>query len=199
EARQRGYVREHYFTETDGTARHDFAEGPVLDAGCGAGRDALYFQERYDTLAADVSPHAARERGVEGVATMDMFALPVPAGAVRTVHCHGTQAQFARSAVGLAGLLAEFARVTDDRGRATVDAHDPTHPDAEQLFGYRSDPRPGVGWRGFHFEFGDLVGETLWFRLRSPARFRAAVAATEWSVADVLGEGSRHYVVCLRK
>lgn len=200
--RQRGYVEEHYFTQTDGTARHAFVEGPVLDVGCGAGRDALYFQERHETIAVDVSPHAvrtARERGVECVATMDMFDLPLPAGAVRTVHCHGTQAQFARSAAGLAGLLAEFARATDARGRATVDAHDPTAPEAGDLFGYRPDPRPGVAWRAFHFEYGSVVGPTLAFRLLSPTRFREAVAATEWEVADTLGEGGRHYVVCLRK
>lgn len=201
---QRGYVREHYFTETDGTDRHAFVEGPVLDVGCGAGRDAIYFQEHHRTLAVDVNPaaaRAARERGVERVATMDMFDLPVPAGAVRTVHCHGTQAEFARSAVGLAGLLAEFARVTDGRGRATVDAHDPTQPDASDLFGYRSDPRPGLAWRAFHFEYGGTVGPTLCFRLLSPRRFREAVAATEWTVRKVLrkGKDSPGYVALMAK
>jgi len=128
-----------------------------------------------------------------------MFDLPTPAGAFRTVHCHGTQAQIARSTVGLAGLLAEFARVTGDRGRATVDAHDPTHPGAGDLFGYRPDPRPGLAWRAFHFEFGGAVGPTLAFRLLSPARFREAVAGTEWGVRATLQRESPHYAVRLEK
>lgn len=198
--RQRGHVAEHYFGEPAAADRHAALGGPVLDVGCGAGRDALHLQESHETLAVDASPHAAiaaRERGVERTAVADMFELPLPAGTVRSVHCYGTQAQFARSVVGLAGLLAEFARVTDGRGRAAVDAHDPTHPDADDLFGHRPDPRPGVAWRTFHFEYADVVGPTLCFRLHSPARFREAVAATAWSVADVLG--GLHYVLLLEK
>lgn len=201
-------VEQNYFGDPENVdevtrRRYEFVEGPVVDVGCGAGRDALWLQERHETLAVDVNPEcveAARERGVENTDVMDMFDLDAEADAFRTVHAVGTQAGLARSLVGLGALLAEFARVTDDRGRASVDMLDPTVDGFEDAFGYRPDPRPGFAWRTFHFRYGDLVGPTLAFLLMSPERFREAVAATEWSVRDVLRkEDSSHYHVLLAK
>lgn len=210
ERRARAHVRENYFDGPDlagdGQPRLRTladAGGPVLDVGCGAGQDALWLQERVDTWAVDASPgavRAAREMGVEQVTEMDLFDLAVPSNAVRSVHCVGTQAMLARSTVALAGVLSEFARITDDDGVAFVDAQDPDHEDADSLFGYRDDPRRGFGHRAFHFEYGAETGRTLGFTLYSPDRFRDAVAATEWHVADVTRwRESPHYVVELQK
>lgn len=223
-----GHVEEYYFGDPFDPSefaarRHEFVDGPVLDAGCGAGRDALYFQEHYDTLAVDVSPgavRAARERGVENAEVMDMFDLAVADGAFRTVYVTGTQASLASSLVGLSALLAEFARVTDADGRAVVDMLDPTVEGFEDAFGYRPDFRRGMARRCFHFEYrqdrygstdenddpteprpGDTIGPTLDFLLVDPERFREAVAATEWSVTDVLRRegGSAHYALVMEK
>lgn len=221
---QDGHVEEYYFGDPSDPSeftrrRFEHVEGPVLDVGCGAGRDALWFQERYETLAVDVSPgavQAARERGVENAEVMDMFDLAVADGRFRTVWVTGTQASIASSLTGMSALLAEFARVTDADGRAVVDMLDPTVEGFEEAFGYRPDFRRGMARRTFHFEYregreatdagteprpGDTVGRSLDFLLVDPERFRGAVAATGWSVADVLrrDEGLAHYALVLEK
>jgi len=261
-----GDVAENYFGDPFDPSefaerRYAYIDGPVIDVGCGAGRDALYLQERYETLAVDVSPpavRAARERGVAHAAVMDMFDLAVPDGRFRSVHVVGTQASLASSLTGMSALLAEFARVTDAHGTAVVDMLDPTVDGFEEAFGYRRDFRRGMARRTFHFEYraarraaerasgeesepragegrrpsdcasgersepragaarrnatdpnddstdprpGDLIGPTLDFLLVDPERFREAVAATEWSVAEVLRReaGSAHYALALEK
>jgi SAM-dependent methyltransferase len=262
---QDGLVEEHYFGDPFDPSefaarRREHVEGPVLDAGCGAGRDAFWFQEHYETLAVDISPgavQAARERGVENAEVMDMFDLGVADGAFRTVYVTGTQASLSSSLTGLSALLAEFARVTDADGTAVVDMLDPTTDGFADAFGYRPDFRRGMARRTFHFEYrearraserasnaerrsadhssgrspredgersdprapprryssaddgddpteprpGDTVGPTLDFLLVDPERFREAVAATAWTVADVLWRqgGSAQYALALGK
>ncbi len=225
---QDGLVEENYFGDPFdpsefASRRFEYVDGPVIDVGCGAGRDALWFQERYETLAVDVSPgavEAARERGVENAEMMDMFDLAVPDGQFRSVHVVGTQISIASSLTGMSALLAEFARITDADGTAVVDMLDPTVEGFEEVFGYRRDFRRGMARRTFHFEYregrhaeagddadpteprpGDTIGRTLDFLLVDPERFREAVAATAWSVTGVLrrDEGSAHYALALAK
>jgi len=54
-------------------------DGPLLDIGAGAGRHALYFQERFETVAieqTDLLVEVLRDRGVDDARRADMFALP---------------------------------------------------------------------------------------------------------------------------
>jgi SAM-dependent methyltransferase len=204
--REVGHVRENYFGDPFDPGRlvcerDRFLRGPVLDVGCGAGRDALRLQAEYDTLAVDVSTHAvqaARDRGVGNAAVMDMFDLGVPSGTFGSVTAFGTQIGIAGSLPGIAGVLATFGRVTGPRGRAAVDAFDPA--EGADLFGFRPDVRAGLARRAFHFEYGDLTGRTLVFLLLSPDRFREVATAAGWTVRDVLREeGSPHYVALLER
>ncbi|MFB6228216.1 MAG: class I SAM-dependent methyltransferase [Halobacteriales archaeon] len=201
-----GHVQEYYFGDPFDLGeivreRDRFLRGPVLDVGCGAGRDAIRLQQDHRTLAIDVSPHAvqaARDRGVRNAAVMDMFDLGVPDGSFGSVCALGTQIGIAGSLPGIAGVLAEFGRVVGGGGHVAVDAHDPTA--GETPFGYRPDARAGLARRAFHFEYGDLTGRTLEFLLLSPDRFREAATAAGWTVRDVLRkQGAGHYVVLLER
>lgn len=79
-ARREHTIEEWYFGEHDPDAwRDQWIEGPVVDLGGGAGRDALYYQRSFETVAIDVSPGAVetmRDRGVRDARRADMFALP---------------------------------------------------------------------------------------------------------------------------
>ena len=205
-------IERFYFGEYDvesewGVWLRSRLDGPLLDLGAGAGRDALYFQDRFETVAVEVSEHLVetmRERGVEDARRGDMFALreSFESDRFRSVLAHGTQVGLAGSMAGLREFLADLAFVTTDDATAVLDCYDPEHEAAADLLGYRDDPTSGLAFRVMHFEYEGDVGETLLFRLFSPERMEEAAADAGWEVEDVrYGSGSNpsYYETALAK
>ncbi|MFD1511661.1 class I SAM-dependent methyltransferase [Halomarina rubra] len=141
-------------------------DGPLLDVGCGAGGHAVHYQERFETVAFDVSPNAvraARERGVEDARVVDMFEVTdaFERGRFAAALCIGTHLGLGGSLAGVSAFLADLAQVTTADAVALVDSYDPTRIDdelAREFGGYRSDPREGVCRRAFHVEYHRETG-----------------------------------------
>jgi hypothetical protein len=183
--------------------RESWLDGPLLDLGAGAGRDALYFGERMETVALEVSDHLVatmRERGVADARRGDMFDLrsAFEADRFRSVQVVGTQATLAPSGTALRRLLADLAYVTDGEGVVLLDGYDP-EPLGPGMLGHRPDPAPGLARRVFHFEYERERGPTLLFRLFSPDRLRAAAAGTAWSVAEINYANDHRFDAALQK
>ncbi|WP_158057315.1 methyltransferase domain-containing protein [Halorussus halophilus] len=189
-------TREHpierfYFGEYSGDDwLESWLEGPLLDVGAGVGQHALYFQERFETVAIEVSDHLVqtmRERGVEDARKADMFALreSFERDRFRSAFAHGTQLGLAGSMDGLRQFLTDLAYVTDDEATAVLDGNDPDHENAPEILGYKPDPTPGLAYRVYHFEYEDDVSEPLLFRLFSPDRVREATVGTDWEVPEI--------------
>lgn len=188
-------IEEFYFGrfETDSERTEWLAgwlEGPLLDLGAGAGRHALHFQERFETVAVDASEHLVAvmdDRGVEDARHADMFALRERFGRdrFRSVLSIGTQLCLAGSLQGLRRLLGDLAHVTTPDATAVVDSYDPGAPETAETLGFRPDPTPGLAYRVFHYEYEGDVGPTLLFRLFGPDRLREAAEGTGWRVAAV--------------
>jgi SAM-dependent methyltransferase len=164
-------------------------DGPVLDMGAGAGRDALFFQEHFETVAIEVSDHLVatmRDRGVEDPRLGDMFSLRAQfdRDRFRSAYALGTQVQLASSMAALREFLCDLAHVTTDDGRAVLHGYAPELSATEDVFAYRSDPAPGVAHRIFHCEYDGAVGRTLCFRLFSVDRLKEATVGTPWRVRD---------------
>lgn len=180
-------------------------EGPLLDIGAGAGRDALYFQERFETVAIEVCEPLVTlltERGVSDPRIGNMFALPeqFESDRFQSVLARGTQVGLVKSRQGLVTFLEDLATVTTPDATAVLDFYDPTFGDAVDMLGFRYDPTPGLAFRVFHFEYEDEVGETLLFRLFSPDRLREAVSETSWSVIEVhRPHDAYYYLTTLQK
>lgn len=182
-------------------------DGPLLDMGAGVGRDARYFQERFETVAVEASEHLVetmRDRGVEDARLGDMFALRESFGRdrFRSALTIGTQLGLGGSLRGVRAFLGDLAHVTTDGATAVLDNYDPRHEEVPGLVGHRRDPTPGMAYRVFHFEYEGDVGEELLFRLFSPDRLREACVGTGWDVAAVRGgaETDRtQYRAALRK
>ena len=205
-------IEEFYFGEFD-PERSDHAwvaerldGGPLLDAGAGAGRDALYFQERFETVAVEVSEHLVAtmdERGVADARRGDMFALreSFERDRFRSALSFGTQLGLAGSIRGLREFLGDLAHVTTPDATAVLDCYDPDRAAARELLGFRDDPTPGLAHRVMWFEYEGETGDVLLFRLFSPDRLREAAAGTGWAVEAVrYGDAeSCHYRAALSK
>ena len=208
------WAREHpveafYFGTFDETNQRSkfiesWVDGPVLDMGAGVGRDALYFQDRVETVAIETSDalvETMRERGVEDARRGDMFALRESFGRdrFRSAYAWGTQLGLAGSMDGLREFLGDLAFVTTPDATATLDCYDPERVEDGEMLGYRADPTPGLAYRVMHFEYEGTVGETLLFRLFGPDRLREAAADTDWRVAEVEHTNEVHYLAALEK
>jgi hypothetical protein len=201
-------------------------DGPLLDLGAGAGRHALYFQERSETVAVEVSDHLVEtmaDRGVEDARRGDMFALreQFDRDRFRSALAIGTQLGLAGSMDGIRRFLNDLAYVTTPDATAVVDCYDPERVasgegdesgegdggsggeerEANGMLGFRDDPAPGLASRVMHFEYEGDVSETLLFRLFGPDRLREAAVPTGWSVAEVRygDEETPHYRAALAK
>lgn len=192
-------VPDTYFTppsawDADWRRRLDALEGPVLDAGCGAGTYAIWLQARgREVVGIDASPHAvetARARGLDDARVMDLFDLAFEPDRFRSALVVGTQSGLAGSLPGVRAFLADLATVTAPDAVAVVDSYDPAGLDPDSFVGYRPDPRPGVARRAFHFEYTPPAGErevgrSLAFVLFGPERLRDVLVGTPWSLAAV--------------
>lgn len=195
-------VEDFYFGDFNEEPAADWVEswldGPLLDIGAGAGRDALYFQQRFETVALDVDPSLVTlmdERGVTDARRGDMFALreEFEPDRFRSVLCIGTQLGLAKSMHGLGSFLGDLAHVTTADGTAVVDGYHPEFEGADDMLGFRADPTPGLAFRVIAYEYDETVDPPLLFRLVSPDRLREATAGSGWRVADVRRPHDAYY------
>ena len=185
-------IEEFYFAADDDALPwiERWLGGPLLDLGAGVGRDARYFQTRFETVAVEVSEplvETMRDRGVADARRGDMFALGAsfPPDRFRSVLIRGTQLGLAGSMSTLRETLATLDTVTTGEATAVVDAYDPHHSGTPDLIGYRADPRDGLARRVFRFEYAGVRGDPFRFLLFGPDRLRSAARAAGWSVAAV--------------
>lgn len=195
-------VGDFYFGEFEDLRDAEWIEswldGPLLDVGGGAGRDALYFQDKFETIGMEISDALVTlmdERGVVDARHGDMFALreAFEPDRFRSALVAGTQLGLVKSMTGLSEFLADLAAVTTPDATAVVDCYDPTYEGADEMLGFRSDPTPGLAYRVINYVYDEVVGETLLFRLFSPERLRAGTDGTGWTVAEVRRPHDAYY------
>lgn len=187
----REHAIEHwYFGEYEPDEWFDpLIDGPFLDMGAGVGRDTLYFQEQFETVAIEVSEHLVKtmhDRGVEDARYADMFSLRdyFERDRFRTALSNGTQLGLAGSMAGVRQFLNDLAYVTTPDATAILDNYAPEKAITRDVFAYREDPAPGLAYRVFHCEYEGEVGRTLLFRLFSVDRLREATIGTPWEIAE---------------
>lgn len=215
-------IEEFYFEAVDpadGRTRwlERHLEGPLVDLGAGVGRDTLYFQGQFETVAIEITPELVEtmaDRGVETPVHGDMFALEETVtaaesggsggsdafGAFESAIAIGTQVGLAGSVDGLRSFLGDLASVTTPNATLVLDGYDPDADGTADLLGFRADPAPGLATRAFWFEYEGLVDPVLVFRLFAPDRLRAATIGTPWEVTAVrYPESEYYYVAALRR
>lgn len=164
-------------------------DGPLLDMGAGVGRDTLYFQEQFETVAIEVSKHLVktmRDRGVDDARLANMFSLRehFERDRFRSAFALGTQVQLAGSMHGVRQFLDDLAFVTAHDATVVLHGYAPEVEITKNIFAYREDPAPGLAYRIFHCEYEGNIGRTLLFRLFSIDHLREATIGTPWEVTE---------------
>jgi SAM-dependent methyltransferase len=185
----------------------EFADGPVLDVGAGAGRQALAVQEHARVTALEPSAllgAVLRDRGVDSVVEGDMFSLreQFDRDAFRGAYAVGTQVGLAKSRPGLRAFLADLAHVTSPDATVLFDGYDPRRERTRDLIGVREDPAGERTFRVVQYEYDGTLGDPWLFRLFEPAAVREAVAESDWRVVERRqgsGDWSHTYSVTLEK
>jgi len=203
ESREHSIEKWYFGTHQEGAWRDTWMSGPLLDLGAGVGRDALYYQERFETVATEVSEHLVetmRDRGVNDARLADMFALPnyFERDRFRSAHAIGTQVGLAGSMTGVREFLNDLAYVTTPDAAVVLDNYAPSKAAMEDVFAYRDEPTPGLGYRTYHEVYDGEVGKTLLFRIFSVNRLREATIGTPWTV-DEVSDGDVQWRAILEK
>jgi SAM-dependent methyltransferase len=160
-------------------------KGPVLDLGAGAGRSALYFQDRgLEVTAVDSSPGAAevcRRRGVRDARVGDLNDPPTDREWQAVLLLCGN--------LGLGGTWEGNRRLLARLARSSV-------PGA-LLVGDSVDPRGSAEIR-LRLHYRDVV--TSWWEQCNVARaaLPALVDGTGWAIARHLADGVDHAVLLRR-
>jgi SAM-dependent methyltransferase len=187
-------------------AAMEYVRGRVLDVGCGAGRHALYLQDRgHEVIGIDVSPTAVavcRDRGMASVRELGIQSVDELEGRFDTILMLGNN-------LGLVGTRATAGERLD--ALASVAAPDATLL-AESRDPYATDDPAHLAYQERNEERGRLGGAlrirvrykryaTDWFDylLASPSELADLVESAPWTIATVIeGDGpGGHYVAVL--
>lgn len=180
--------------------------GRVLDIGCGAGRHALYLQERgHAVVAVDVSPLAVqvcRERGVRDARVIPITRLSRALGPFDTILMLGNNSGLLGNVNRARWLLRRFRSLTTSQGlilAANTNPYSTTNP-AHTGYHERNRQRGRMaGQVRIRVRFRQYT--TAWFDLLliSPDEMRDIVSGTGWHIHQLLGDPNGGYVAVLEK
>jgi SAM-dependent methyltransferase len=180
--------------------------GHVLDIGCGAGRHALYLQEKgFAVLGIDSSPlavEACRRRGLANARVLSVTQISSALGQFDTLLMLGNNFGLFGSAVGTRRLLRKFHRITSARARIIAESLDPYQTDDSLHLAYQERNRnkgrmPGqVRIRTRYRNYA-----TPWFDYLfvSQEEMAALLVGTGWTIKRVVGSDTASYIAIIEK
>jgi len=200
-----------YFREYKDWSAHErkamqLVRGRVLDVGCGAGRNALYLQDRgLDVVGIDVSPLAvkiARKRGVREARRLSVTKVGPRLGVFGTILMMGNNLGLFGSRERARWLLRRFKRLTTDDARII----------AESVHVYRTADPDHRAYHRFNRERGRMGGQirirvrykryvTPWFDYLfvSQSELRDILDGTGWHAQRFLESGGPTYIAVMEK
>ena len=186
----------------------DYVHGRVIDVGCGAGRVALYLQERgFDVVGLDASPLAirsARWRGVEEAWCLPMSRLSGEIGSFDTVVLFGNNFGLFGTPERVRRMLGVWARRTNPGARILAQSTNPYcggAPAIDRSY-YRRNKQAGLmpGQLRIRTRYRGAVGAWSNWLFVSRDEMRRLLRGTGWHQAKILGGlPSDSYVAVLEK
>ena len=182
------------------------ARGRVLDVGCGAGRVALYLQERgHDVVGIDLSPltvEVARRRGVKDVRELPVTRVSRRLGRFDTIVMYGNNFGLMGGKRRAPWLLRRFHSITNEGARILAESVDPYKTDKpEHLAFHRRNRRRGRMGGQLRIRIRHGRHATPWFDylLASPEEMAKLAKGTGWELTEVIDEGEHLYVGVLAR
>jgi SAM-dependent methyltransferase len=184
-----------------------FAKGRVLDIGCGAGRHALYLQEKgLDVTGIDSSLGAVKVcklRGLKKVTVRSILKLDrFKPGSFDTVLMLGNNFGLFGSAAGASRLLKDLSRITSPDARIIAGTRNPyltTDPDhlAYQRWNRKRGRMPGQ--IRLRVRYGKIIGKWFDYLLVSPKEMETLLKGSDWQIEQLIGSGEPTYYAVIRK
>jgi len=183
-----------------------FAQGRVLDVGCGAGRHSLHLQGKgFDVLGMDESPLAietCRLRGLEHTRVMSITRVSSKLGPFDTILMLGNNLGLFANPVRARWLLRRFEAMTSPNARIIAETREP-HQTAEPWhFEYHERNRRRGRWPGqvtIRVRYRDYA--TPWFDYLFVSReeLQQLVEHTGWVVERLVDSEDTSYLAILAK
>jgi SAM-dependent methyltransferase len=180
--------------------------GRVLDVGVGAGRVALYLQERsHEVVGIDNSPLAvevARRRGVKDARVLAFRDIGPKLGVFDTVVMMCNNFGLFGSALGARRLLRRLARITSDDARIVAGSRDPYGTDNPDHLAYQENNRRQGRMSGqlrLRTRHGHYVSRWFDYLIVSREEMDALAKSGGWQVETLIEDEDDYYVGVLRK
>jgi SAM-dependent methyltransferase len=178
----------------------------VLDVGCGAGRVALYLQERgHKVVGIDLSPLAvevSRRRGVRDARELAVTRVGRELGRFDTIVMFGNNFGLTGSRRRAPWLLRRFHSIANEGARILAESVNPYKTDnPEHLAFHERNLRSGRMGGQLRIRIRKGSYTTPWFDylLASPEEMAELAEGTGWKLRRVIDEGEHIYVGVLER
>jgi SAM-dependent methyltransferase len=201
-----------YFTEYDEWSplerrAIEFAKGRILDIGCGAGRHALYLQEKgFDVTGIDNSPGAIKVCKLRGL--KKAFVRPIgevdkfPKNRFDTIQMFGNNFGLFGSFETARLILKKFARITAPDAQIIAQTRNPyITGEPEHLAYLRLNKRRGRmgGQIRIRARFGKTIGEWFDYLFVSPEEMQNILKDTDWQIKEFIEPEAASYFAIIGK
>ena len=182
------------------------ARGRVLDIGCGAGRHALWLQDRgHDVLGIDLSPLAiktAKLRGVRYARVLSITEVTVRLGRFDTILLFGNNFGLFANDRRARFLLRRFRGLVADGGCILAESRDIYRTDDPVHLRYQRGNRARRRMSGqirLRVRYRELATPWFDYLMVSRQEMQRIVAGTGWRVSATLDGDGPQYVAVLEK
>jgi 2-polyprenyl-3-methyl-5-hydroxy-6-metoxy-1,4-benzoquinol methylase len=183
-----------------------FVRGKVLDIGCGAGRHALYLQEKgHEVVGIDISPlaiKACKERGLMDARVVPITQISSKLGIFDTVIMMGNNFGLFGSFERAKHLLGKLSKITSHKARiiaSTNDVYDTEIP--EHLEYQASNRRRGRMSGQLRIRVRYKRYSTPWFDylIVSKNEMESILEGTSWAIKKYIDSNNTYFVAVIEK
>lgn len=183
-----------------------FAEGRVLDIGCGAGRNSIYLQKKgFDVLGIDISPLAIKVcklRGLKKAKVIPVETVKFKSNSFDTIIMMGNNFGLFGNLKKAKRLLKRFHRMTSKDALIIAATRDPYKTDNPAHLQYHKLNKKRGRMSGqvrIRSRFEKYIGKWFDYLMVSKEEMKQILLDTGWEVREFLDSGDSNYIAVIEK